>query len=199
MEQSVTDLGRAPNVVLLHNPEHTLGRRSRDEGRELLAAACEALEDATKAGLCKQWGFSIWNPHPLLPLIDSTAPTPKVLMTRAGLLVDADTLAAVETLTAVLAIDPSDRWGMAPFGGDTTLEVWRAFDTRTFLSEGDECTTVQAAFRVSYEMPKVARIAVGTSSPSHLRALVDATTLGVDLAVVSRYRALLNERAAARS
>ncbi|KDN85863.1 putative oxidoreductase, aryl-alcohol dehydrogenase like protein [Kitasatospora cheerisanensis KCTC 2395] len=120
-------------------------------------------------------------------------------MTRAGLLVDADTLAAVETLSAVLAISPSDRWGMAPFGGDTTLEVWRAFNARTFLTEGDECTTVQAAFRVAYEIPKVARIAVGTSSSSHLRALVDATTLGADASVVSRYRALLNERAAARS
>jgi len=45
-------------------------------------------------------------------------------------------------------------------------------DLHTFLAADQECSTRQAAFRLAYELPCVARVAVGTSNPAHLRELV---------------------------
>ncbi len=166
----------------------------------MLAAACAALADAVAEGLCEGWGIASWNPRPLLPLLGpGHPPGPAALMTRCGLLVDAATLSVIDELADALGVGPSGRWGMSPFGGDTTLDVWRTFDARTMLRGAPDVPALHTAFRVAYELPTVSHIAVGTSSARHLRELVGAAGLPVDPETVSRYRELIAERAAARS
>ncbi|MET7936890.1 aldo/keto reductase [Streptomyces sp. NPDC005322] len=93
VEQSVRELGREPDLVFLHNPEHTLeGVTSRS--RAELGRACAALDVAAEKGLCGAWGVATWDPSPLVDLIDEVLPQPSALMVRAGLLVGTGTLDA---------------------------------------------------------------------------------------------------------
>ncbi|WP_131785011.1 aldo/keto reductase [Protofrankia symbiont of Coriaria ruscifolia] len=89
VEESASDLGRAPDVVFLHNPEKSLVGMSPTHARERLDAACAALDEAVAVGLCASWGISSWDTRPLIEALngDSFAktPTPDVLMVRAGL------------------------------------------------------------------------------------------------------------------
>ncbi|MEU4174704.1 aldo/keto reductase [Streptomyces sp. NPDC026589] len=183
VEQAAKDLGREPDTVLLHNPEHAR------PGTEMLAQACAVLADAAQAGLCGSWGVSSWDPR---PLVDLEAPSPDVLMVRAGLLVGVEVLEAAETL--VTRWKPSQVWGMSPFGGSTTEALWERFDPRIFLRRSAPATKVQAAFRSAYELPRVGAVAVGTDSIEHLRELVGALAYEVDDQVVLEYRQLLRAR-----
>ncbi|MGA5633133.1 aldo/keto reductase [Streptomyces lydicamycinicus] len=56
VEQVAKDLGREPDLVFLHNPEHS----ASDTGR--LGPACAALAHTARAGLCGSWGVSTWDP-----------------------------------------------------------------------------------------------------------------------------------------
>ncbi|MEW2313368.1 aldo/keto reductase [Streptomyces sp. NPDC006864] len=183
VEQAAKDLGREPDTVLLHNPEHAR------PGAEMLAQACTVLVDAARAGLCGHWGVSSWDPR---PLVDLDAPSPDVLMVRAGLLVGVDILEAAEALVA--RWQPSQVWGMSPFGGSTSEAVWEQFDPRIFLRHSAPATKVQAAFRSAYELPRVGAVAVGTDSVEHLQELVGALAHEVDDQVVLEYRQLLRAR-----
>jgi aryl-alcohol dehydrogenase-like predicted oxidoreductase len=190
VEATNADLGRSPDLVLLHNPERSLVMGS---GREELAAACNALRTATATGLCSAWGVSSWDPTALVNLVDRTTPRPDVVMVRAGLTVGAVALGASETLAAQW--QPGTVWGMSPFGGDARDPVWDAFDPRAFLrGPGTEVTRLQAAFRVAYDLPTAGTVAVGADAPAHLRELLDALDLEVDASTVRRYRALLRGR-----
>jgi pyridoxine 4-dehydrogenase len=128
VEESVEDLCRPPDVVLLHNPEQTLATLAPDAGGDCLAAACTALQEASAAGLCGYWGLSSWDPRPLLPplaSIGTTAiPAPDVLMSRTGLLVSADLLDVGDTIATWCGLDVRARWGMSPFTGHATDPVW---------------------------------------------------------------------------
>ncbi|MGH3467640.1 MAG: aldo/keto reductase [Thermocrispum sp.] len=194
--RSADDLGRVPDVVFLHNPERSL--RDVDVGSGLLADACHALASITDEGLCASWGISSWDPRPVLrDWVDHAWPQPEVIMCRAGLLGSAAVLAAAEQLTELTA---SRRWGMSPFGGSVTHPAWRSVDPRIFLRPGQESSPLQAAFRVAYDIPQVDRVAVGTSSESHLGQLVSALSLETDADALGRYRRLLAARqATARS
>ncbi|MFJ4703718.1 aldo/keto reductase [Streptomyces anulatus] len=183
VEQAAKDLGREPDTVLLHNPEHAR------PGPEMLAQACAVLADAAQAGLCGSWGVSSWDPR---PLVDLEVPSPDVLMVRAGLLVGVEVLEAAETL--VTCWKPSQVWGMSPFGGSATEAVWERFDPRIFLRCSAPATRVQAAFRSAYALPGVGAVAVGTDSVEHLRELVGALAYEVDDQVVLEYRQLLRAR-----
>ncbi|MFI9210186.1 aldo/keto reductase [Streptomyces sp. NPDC053253] len=183
VEQAAKDLGREPNAVLLHNPEH-----SRPDA-ETLAQACSVLADAAQTGLCGGWGVSSWDPRPLVEL---DAPRPDVLMVRSGLLVGVDVLEAAEALVARWR--PSQVWGMSPFGGSTTEAVWGKFDPRIFLRDSPPATRVQAAFRSAYGLPRADAVAVGTDNVDHLRELVGALAYEVDDQVVREYRQLLQAR-----
>lgn len=190
VEATNADLGRPPDVVFLHNPEHSLVR-APNQAHDELAAACDALRTAAANSLCAAWGVSTWDPTPLANLIDGTMPRPDILMVRAGLTVGAAALDAAEALFTRWR--PGAVWGMSPFGGNAGDAVWSAFDPRIFL-RGPEAhvTRLQAAFRVAYDLPPVGTVAVGTDSPDHLRELLNALGHEVNGAAVQRYRALLH-------
>ncbi|MFD7017473.1 aldo/keto reductase [Streptomyces sp. NPDC059928] len=183
VEQAAKDLGREPDLVFLHNPEHS----ASDTGR--LGPACAALADTARAGLCRSWGISTWDPR---PLVDCDVPRPDVLMVRAGLLVGLDVLQAAEAL--VTRWRPSQVWGMSPFGGSTAQEVWERFDPGVFLRGPASVTKAQAVFRCAYGLPRVDAVAVGTDNVDHLQELADALTHEVDDQVVREYRQLLKAR-----
>ncbi|MEU6403702.1 aldo/keto reductase [Streptomyces sp. NPDC046985] len=192
VEQTVKDLGREPDLVFLHNPEHSLNRAGSNQ-RDVLAGACTALDDAAAAGVCAAWGVASWNPAPLPHLIDPTVPTPSVLMVRAGLLVGTRTLESAEALTRAWALEHDQVWGMSPFGGAGSDAVWSRFDPRVFLRDGRRFSRAQAAFRAAYRLPRVDTVAVGTDDPAHLRELVGALAGEVDDRTVQEYRRLLKE------
>jgi hypothetical protein len=112
-------------------------------------------------------------------------------MVRAGLTVGSDILDASEDVAAQLSIAPNARWGMSPFGGSAHDEVWATTNIRTFLCPGQNCSNIQAAFRVAFDLPHVSQIAVGTGSATHLNALAAATRLLVDVGTITRYRQLI--------
>ncbi|WP_232794848.1 aldo/keto reductase [Kitasatospora sp. NRRL B-11411] len=192
--QCARDLGREPDVLLLHNPEASLA--VDEQGREQLASACEVLAETARAGGCGAWGIASWNPRVLVGLGGQLPFAPEVLLVRAGLLVGHEVLAAAESLAAQWGIRPEQRWGMSPFGGGPADAPWGRSAPRIFLAgESAGASAVQAAFRVAFEVPGVGAVAVGTDRPDHLRELVDATGLAVDRELIRRYRELLVERA----
>lgn len=193
IEQSVDDLGRRPDVILLHNPEQTLRDLSKQQGRDRLTVACAVLSDAVASGLAQAWGVSSWNPQPLVDLVDATSldSRPAVLLVRAGLTVPHPTLVAAETVATRFGISAAGRWGMSPFAGSTAQDVWRTTDLTALLAPGRRCHTVEAAFRLAFELPAVCRIAVGTSNPKHVAQLVAATDLVCSPEAIDRYRELI--------
>ncbi|MET7717438.1 aldo/keto reductase [Streptomyces sp. NPDC005407] len=193
VEQAARDLGREPDVVFLHNPEHSL-HEGAAHNREALAQACAVLEKATSHGLCGAWGIASWNPSPLQSLIDTTTPRPSVFMARVGLLVGIRTLDAADAVTAAWGLNHSMVWGMSPFGGNVNAPVWDRIDPRVFLRGGAGLSQVQAAFRAAYELPKVGGVAVGTDNPAHLGDLIGALAGVVDERAIQEYRNLLRDR-----
>lgn len=195
VERSAHELGRSPDLVFLHNPELALSGLGPAESCDRLAAAGAALAGAARSGICGAWGIATWDPRPLAAAVerDTSHIQPGVLMLRAGLSVAAPMLSAGENVCRILDVAPERRWGMSPFGGSTTDPAWSAVDLRAFLAADQDCSTPQAAFRLAYELPPVARVAVGTSSPVHLRDLVAATTLRISNSAISRYRELIQK------
>lgn len=182
VEQIVSELGRIPNTVLLHNPECA----PRD-----LHRACEALAAMRDAGLCHTWGMSTWDPRPLVEVADDLAVD--VLMVRAGLTVPAPVLDAAEQLAT--ALHAKHLWGMAPFGGNATDTVWTTVDTSLFLTADQQATRLAAAFAAAFAIPTVERIAVGASRADHLAELAAARGLATDPERIARYRELLRQAA----
>ncbi len=194
MEQSNRDLGRAPDLVFLHNPERSL-TGSSEAAQDSLGTACAAVERAAAKGLCGGWGISSWDPRPLPGLVDATLPRPDAVMVRAGLLAGIDVLKASEALAARWDLNPAQLWGMSPFGGSTTQSLWDELDPRVFIQEPhDGLSAVQATFRVAYSLPRVGRIAVGTDNPTHLQELVNALRYEANTDILSAYRRLLREQ-----
>lgn len=183
VEQAATDLGRVPDTVLLHNPELDPGQ---------VARAAEALAAARDEGLCRAWGISTWNPAPLLATA-GPGPRPDTLMVRVGLAVPASVLDAAQEL-AERSGSP-ELWGMAPFAGSTTDPMWSTVDASVFLDPGQHATTIQAGFAAAFELPPVARVAVGTQRLRHLDELIAAAGLAVDTGTVANYRTLLRKAA----
>ncbi|MFD9486190.1 aldo/keto reductase [Streptomyces sp. NPDC059991] len=193
VERTVRDLGREPDVVFLHNPEHSLPEATPHH-RDVMAQACAALDDATAKGLCGAWGIASWDPHPLASLIDRATPRPSVLMVRAGLLVGIRTLDAADSLAAAWRLGQDRVWGMSPFGGSFGAPVWDRIDPRVFVRHGAGLSRVQAAFRVSYSLPQTNTVAVGTEEPAHLSQLIGALAGEVDERMIREYRSFLRDR-----
>jgi pyridoxine 4-dehydrogenase len=193
VEQAAEDLGREPDLVFLHNPEHSI-REAAPHGRDVLAQACTALDEAAAKGVCAAWGVASWDPSPLLSLIEPTAPKPSVLMARAGLLVGVRTLDAADTLSKAWDLGDGAVRGMSPFGGSTGTPVWARIDPRVFLQDSSQLSRVQAAFRVAYHLPRVDSVAVGTDEPAHLGELVGALAGEVEEQTIQEYRRLLCDR-----
>ncbi|MYY86646.1 MULTISPECIES: aldo/keto reductase [unclassified Streptomyces] len=193
MEQAVKDLGREPDLVFLHNPEHSL-EEAAPRSRYVLAQACAALDIATSKGLCGGWGVASWEPSPLVDLVDEALPRPSVLMVRAGLLVGTKTLDAADAVATAWGLDSNSAWGMSPFGGSTRAPVWERINPGVFLRGGDGLSPVQAAFRTAYCLPRVSTMAVGTDEPAHLGELMGALASQVNEQAVREYRDLIRAR-----
>ncbi|RLV08660.1 hypothetical protein CTZ27_07750 [Streptomyces griseocarneus] len=194
VQQSNRELGRAPDLVFLHNPERSL-TGSSPAVQDRLGTACTAMERAAARGLCGGWGISSWDPRPWSGLVDGTLPRPDAVMVRAGLLAGIDVLEASEALAVRWDLDPAQLWGMSPFGGSAAKPLWCRLDPRVFVQEPrDGLSAVQAVFRVAYWLPRVGRVAVGTDSPSHLGELVEALRYEADGDNLSTYRRLLCEQ-----
>ncbi|GAA1111760.1 aldo/keto reductase [Nocardiopsis exhalans] len=193
VEESAEELGVSPDVVFLHNPEHTLARLEPQQASDVLADAGAELEAAVASGLTSSWGIASWNPQPLLPALEGTGDTstPQVFMARSGLTVSSRTLHAIEAVTALWGLSPAQRWGMSPFAGHSTDPVWDQVNARMFLSDDSSCSNLAAAFRASYELPNVSRVAVGTNQLGHLRELLQAAQLPANDSAIVSYRALL--------
>ncbi|MFE0464081.1 aldo/keto reductase [Kitasatospora sp. NPDC058965] len=183
VEKTVNDLGREPDALLLHNPEHSA------PNAEVLWQACAVLAGAAEKGRCGAWGISTWDPRPLVGL---DVPRPDILMVRSGLLVSSGVLDAAEAL--VTAWRPTRVRGMSPFGGSVTDPVWQKFDPRMFLRTSD-ATPIQAAFRVAFELPGVEAVAVGTDDTEHLRELCGGLEHEIDADVLRAYWQLLRQSA----
>ncbi len=82
---------------------------------------------------------------------------------------------------------------MSPFGGSTADPEWACVDLRSFAGSQEQCSTLQVAYRLAFEVPAVSRVAVGTKDPAHLRALVVATELAVNDQAIGRYRRLITD------
>ncbi|MBT2396255.1 aldo/keto reductase [Streptomyces sp. ISL-100] len=178
-------LGRVPDTVFLHNPEHDPGR---------FVVACETLAACQAAGLCVAWGIATWNPLPLVPVAAGVPVRPDVVMVRAGLATPGPVLDAAENLAHELS--GRAMWGMAPFAGDPSDPVWSGLDTGLFLEPGQPAvSSVQARLAAAFAVPSVSRIAVGTSQPDHLAELAAATRVATSTEMVHAYRTLLRERA----
>ncbi|WP_217201705.1 hypothetical protein [Streptomyces buecherae] len=132
----------------------------------------------------------------MLPrLVDDSLPRPDVVMVRAGLLAGSEVLKASEALAVRWDLKAAQLWGMSPFGGDPLDALWDKIDPRLFIHAADAgLSPVQAAFRVSYWLPRVGRVAVGTDNPTHLRELVDALRYEADADSLRTYRRLLRQR-----
>jgi aryl-alcohol dehydrogenase-like predicted oxidoreductase len=198
VEQAAGDLGREPDLVFLHNPEHSL-READAHSQEILVEACTALEETVAMGLCAAWGIASWDPSPLLDLINASGPRPAVVMIRAGLLVGARTLDAAEDLTRAWGPGEVEAWGMSPFGGSTNDSVWSRIDPRLFLRDGSQLPWMQAAFRAAYHLPRVNAVAVGTDEPAHLGELIGALAGEVEERAIEEYRRLLRDHSLGQS
>lgn len=193
MEQTVSDLGVPPAMVLLHNPEQSLKTLHPAQAHDYFADACEELERAVDAGLCGAWGVASWEPAPLMRVLSagSDCPTPSTLMIRAGLSLTAEQLDAGESLGWELNLDAGQRWGMSPFGGSTSDPTWTTTDLSGFLEPDQDHTPVQAAFRLAFELPHCTRLAVGSGNEQHLSELSAAAQLEVNFGAVDKYRELI--------
>ncbi|MFE9682778.1 aldo/keto reductase [Streptomyces sp. NPDC006285] len=192
VEQAARGLGQEPDLVFLHNPEHSL-READPHDQEALTEACAALDDAVRKGLCAAWGIASWDPSFLVGLIGPTVPRPATLMVRSGLLVGVRTLEAADALIRAWDRDSSEVWGMSPFGGSTSDSVWARIDPRVFLGGSRQLSRVQAAFIAAYHLPRVGTVAVGTDEPAHLGELVGALVGEVEEQTVQEYRSLLRD------
>ncbi len=200
LETTAATLGRVPDVVLLHNPERSLGDLEPAAAADRLAAAAGVLADAAHADLCRSWGISTWNPQLVLAAVTAVGPSglarPCCLMHRAGILVPARVLDIIDNLARALEVTTARRWGMSPFGGDTADGIWRTVALQPLMAADEEWSTVAAAFRLAFALPPVGRVAVGTNRPEHLGELVRALDLRVDDRNVSRFRDMLAQRQA---
>lgn len=193
IEKSVCELSVPPAVVFLHNPEESLRPLHRGQAFDYLADACAELERATQLGLCDAWGIASWEPGPVLDVLQSGNgyPVPSTLMLRAGLTLNAEQLNAAERLAWEFGVKPDRRWGMSPFAGSTSNRAWTSTDFAAFLEPDQDHTSVQAAFRLAFELPQCTRLAVGTSNEQHLDELCAAMRLEVNAEAVDEYRELI--------
>lgn len=202
VQESASTLGLAPDLVFLHNPERSLAGLPPDQAADRLIGACAVLRDAAAAGWCRMWGISCWSAIALMPVLDDLSARarldPAVLMVRAGLTVSGAELDAAEQLTDRLRLPRRSVWGMSPFGGDPRHPAWTSSTTTPLLAPGQHCDPMQGAYRLAFELPPVARVAVGANTPARLRALLAATELRLDIARVASYRQVLRWRALTR-
>ncbi|WP_258175420.1 hypothetical protein [Actinopolyspora mortivallis] len=197
-KRAAGDLGRAPAVILVHNPEHLLRDLDHDQACRWWTATAETMSGLVTSGMCRSWGVACWDPRPVRDLLGTPAwtqaPQPSVAMVRAGLLVPADVLTASEELLQRIP-HTAGRWGMSPFAGAPHL--LDDINLAPFLTEDapQAAAPLPTALAVAFHLPGVSRIAIGTVSPTHLDQLATARTWPVNQQRLSAYRRKLMARA----
>lgn len=197
IETTADSLGRVPDVVFLHNPERSIRQLGPHAAHNSLDKACHALDEAARSGLCGEWGISTWDPRIIVQVLchgRGLRSSPSHLMHRSGVLASSAIAEASETLADLFGVARDRRWGMSPFAGSTRAPFWDTVNLAPLLSTQGQHSSVEVAFRLAYELPKVGRVAVSVNDPGHLRELVEATRLGVDRATIDRYRSVLRDR-----
>jgi pyridoxine 4-dehydrogenase len=198
IEATVERLGRPPDVVFLHNPERSMANVETACGWAILTDAAAVLTDAVDENLCASWGISTWDPGPLLAVArsatDAWALNPSHLMHRSGLLTGTRIMDSTDELADILRIGVSARWGISPFGGDSSANFWRQLRLDSLFVKPTAATIPQMAFRLAFELPYVDRVAVSLGTVGHLHDLVAAVGLEVDDRKIARYRDLLGAR-----
>lgn len=195
-KRAAGDLGLAPAVILVHNPEHVLRGLPPAQAAQWWADTAEVMTDLVATGACQAWGIACWDPRPLLSLLDTPvwtqAPQPAVVMARAGLLVPADVLHAAETVMRRTGLDRTARWGMSPFAG--TPHLLAGTNLAQFLTDQAPraAPLLAPALAAAFHLPAVSRIAVGRP---HLDQLATAASLPVNQERVSTYRQRLTVHA----
>lgn len=197
IEDTVARLRAPLDVILLHNPERAAHCSGPEDLPRRIASAVETLKDAVTSGLASRWGFSIWEPQALLAHLAPLELQPDVLMTRVGLTVGPQDLAAIEACREALAWPGLECRGMAPLGGRRVTRLLSASDLRSFVPLAT--TNAQAAVRVSFELPRVSLVALGTSFPAHLNEAVEACAMAIDDDYTAAYRTLLRDLGHAES
>jgi pyridoxine 4-dehydrogenase len=191
-EDTVRRLGAPLDTILLHNPEEAASSSPSSLAKSL-EDATQALVRAVHDGLADRWGISVWRPDPVCAALRRTNIRPDVLMTRAGLGVGADAMAAAHHCRDAVTWPGIEFRGMAPFGGLRAPRLLRATDLAPFV--GGPSTNAQAALRVSFELPEVGMVAFGTSNPAHMREAMAACAMEIDHEQVSAYRDILSLQA----
>lgn len=184
-EDSARRLGAPLDTILLHNPEEGAAATSPSPLAESLEAATEALARAVHHGLAHRWGISVWRPHVAEEALRLTDIRPDVFMTRAGLSVSAPIMAAARRCRDAVAWPGIEFRGMAPLGGSRATRLLHATDLTPFVD--GPATNAQAALRVSFELPEVSMIALGTNDPAHLHDAMVACDMEVDAEQISMY------------
>ena len=176
-ERTVDELGTAPDVLLLHNPEHVMRQLPGPYSRERWwAVTAGTMAELVAQGTCHAWGLACWDPRPLVPVLEGTAvpaPAPEVVMTRAGLLVPAPVRRGIDALAA--ALPSAHRWGMSPLAGQPRL--LDDIPLHDLLAEHQEASRWQIAIAAAWRCPTVTRLAVGAHTPKHLDELAAAARL----------------------
>lgn len=193
LQRSTDELGVRPTVVFLHSPERSLVDLAPEHGFDVLSAACDVLAAAAGSGLCDTWGITSWEPRPVLRALRSGTGqmAPQVVMVRAGLSLDGGQLDAAEALFEVFGVPTAGRWGMSPFAGSTADPAWTSTNYSPFLEPRQVFTPVQAAFRLAYELPRVDRVAVGSTDRDHLDDLATAVSVRIASGAIEQYRKLV--------
>ncbi|RST20624.1 aldo/keto reductase [Streptomyces sp. WAC04770] len=168
-------LGRAPDLVFVHNPEN--GASTRDEVLSLLTSAFEELETAADAGLIQGYGVATWAGLSGGPFTISDLVT---LAQRVGGW--RHRFHAVQTPVSLIHLSPVAKaltgsgplhqaretgirvFTSAPLGGGDlprlmTPELVRLIDP--------SATPAQAALRVALSAPGVSHVLLSASTPAH--------------------------------
>ncbi|MGW2258796.1 aldo/keto reductase [Streptomyces sp. NPDC001780] len=175
LTRSRARLGRVPDLIFVHNPEH--GRRDRADVSRALTEAFEELESAANADKIGGYGVATWaglsSGMFTIPEITALAKTVggphhhfravQFPVSLVQLAVVADVLdgrgALAEARGAGL-----DVFASAPLGGGELLDAMTA---ELVSLIGPVCSPAQAALLVALSAPGVSHVLLSASTPAH--------------------------------
>ncbi|MER5969164.1 aldo/keto reductase [Streptomyces sp. NPDC002055] len=182
LARSVARLGRAPQLVFVHNPEH--GARDRKSLLWVLSDVFEELESAADSGLVAGYGVATWSglSSGLFTVSELTEVAVKVGGPQHRLRAVQFPLSLVHLSVVAEALDGRgslceaqeaglDVFASAPFGGGALIEL---MTTELVRLIAPSASAAQAALMVALSAPHVSRVLVSASSPAHWADAVSA-------------------------
>lgn len=189
-ETICNELGRAPDILYIHNPEESLRVLPTDEAGDLLRSTFELMAGLVRDGLAASWGLSTWDAEALCMLIRGTVvdTPPRCLMTQTGLPLTGPQVDAVLSLRDLLRVAPEDAWGAAPFGGPRMAREIIAVPGIQGLGGA---TPIQAMVLAAFEVPTTATVAFSSRSVSHISEVAEAVKMEPSSDWLARYLSLI--------